>query len=107
MSNSAPLACMRARLSGLGACQGSISSTVCPRALTQSPSDSRSFLTSVCRITKSQTQKNTSSSRSPFCLMKQPSASSSVSIGVSRNQLTNTLATPTCGDSRICRRWHT
>eukprot|EP00964_Phaeocystis_antarctica_P107388 scaffold72114_cov58-Phaeocystis_antarctica.AAC.6 len=42
---------LRARLSGLGACQGSISSTVCPMALTQSPSDARSVLTSVCRIT--------------------------------------------------------
>ena len=39
--------------------------------------------------------------------MKQPSASSNVSIRVSRNQLTNTLAGPTCGDSSFCRRWHT
>eukprot|EP00964_Phaeocystis_antarctica_P013826 scaffold7583_cov64-Phaeocystis_antarctica.AAC.4 len=47
MSSSHPLTCASyARLSDSGACQGSISSTVCPTALTQSPRDSRSFLAS-------------------------------------------------------------
>ena len=44
---------------------------------------------------------------SPFSLRKLASASSSVSIVVARNQLTNTVASPTCGDPCFRSRSHT
>eukprot|EP00964_Phaeocystis_antarctica_P123503 scaffold87170_cov69-Phaeocystis_antarctica.AAC.1 len=67
-----------------GASHGSGSSSVCPTALTHSPSDFKS-VPSVCRVTYKATQKKVSSSHSPCCSRKWLSTSKTVSNGVSRS----------------------